>query len=499
MGTLKRLNDAKKKLTEAENAMPNGYENQYAGAISDKLGQLAQAASGFDYNTAADSYQNYRKQAGQNAANSAASALGTANGLAGGYGTADWATSAAKQGASASLAGADTSLAALRGNALEQWKQELSGTNSILDSLLSQQSLERSEYDGSVANAASWRDYLSSKVDTARQENSDFWNNIWTTVKGLGSAALEGYDAYKGYTQQAWENEFNQQQFDFQKQQYADSQSRTALSDQMAALEQAASYKQAGFDDAAKSVLAQYGLDETILDGWMGVSSADSARADALLQYLSLAGSGYDGGAQSYADLMGIDTTGLDTRDTLAAWQRQQSALSGGTSSKSGTSGSSSKSSTLTPTWSQLQTMAKAYQDMDESDPLWSFYHNTLAEYGWIAPSPAESLTPTQQKAVAAVNQGLIGSGKTSGTLTGGTRKDPWTTYGTVDGADMLTGASGSMSTLASPNANNYQTALSAAQQMQRQGYSADEIETRLLMENYSDEVLMKVSAALGL
>lgn len=492
MGTLKRLNEAKKQLSTAESAMPGAYTNQYAGQINDKLGQLAELASGFDYNTAADSYQDYRRQAGVNAANSAASALGTANALSGGYGTADWATSAANQAASASLAGADTSLAALRGNALEQWKQELSGTNSILNSLLNQQSLERSEYDGSVADAANWRDYLSSKVDTARQENSNFWNNVWTTVKGLGSAALEGYDAYKGYSTQK-------------------------LSMQAAGRESAWEQFMNGNVEGAKQLMEMYGMDPAEVDSW-AYSPQDSMDYTTMLTtYMGLVSSGQTGAAAQFAAQVGLDTTGLDTYEDLLKRQQQAAAStaavsgsgtrSSGSGTSDGSSGTSSSGKTSgTFTNSQLQTMAKAYQSMDESDPLWDFYHNTLTEYGWLTPSPAESLTTTQQAAVEKVNQGLIGSGKTSGTasgtLTDSTRKNPWTTYGTVDstdGADMLTGASGSMTASSNPNANNYNMALNTAQQMQRQGYSADEIGKRLLMENYSDEVLIRVSAALGL
>lgn len=378
MGTLKRLNDAKKKLTEAENQMPSSYENQYAGAINEKLGQLAQAASGFDYNTAADSYQNYRKQAGANAANSAASALGTANGLAGGYGTADWATSAAKQGASASLAGADTSLAALRGNALEQWKQELSGTNSILDSLLSQQSLERSEYDGSVANAASWRDYLSSKVDTARQENTNFWNNIGNTVLGIGNTLATGYDAYKGYSMQK-------------------------LSMQAAGRESAWEQFMNGNVEGAKQLMEMYGMDPTEVDSW-AYSPQDSMDYTTMLTtYMGLVSSGQTGAAAQFAAQVGLDTTGLDTYEDLLKRQQQaasygsgtRSSGSGGASSKSGTSGSSGKSvSTQTEmeqnplkgkyTSAKVLDMFNDYYEMDDDDPRKSYFREVLEAEGLI-------------------------------------------------------------------------------------------------------------------
>lgn len=490
MGTLKRLNEAKKELSAAENAMPGGYTNQYAGQIGDKLNQLAELASGFDYNTAADSYQGYRRQAGQNAANSAASALGTANALSGGYGTADWASSAANQAASASLAGADTSLAALRGNALEQWKQELSGTNSILNSLLNQQSLERSEYDGSVADAANWRDYLSSKVDTARQENSNFWNNIGNTVLGIGNTLATGYDAYKGYSMQK-------------------------LSMQAAGRESAWEQFMNGNVEGAKQLMEMYGMDPAEVDSWVYSPQDSMDYTTMLTTYMGLVSSGQTGAATQFAAQVGLDTTGLDTYEDLLKRQQQAAASSGSGTRSSGSGGTSSTKSAGTATdsgassgftTSQLLNISKRYESMDESDPQYDYFTEVLTDAGWLTPSAAESLTPTQQAAVEKVNQGLIGSGKTSGnvsgTLTGGTRKDPWTVYDTADstdGADMLAGASSSMSASSNPNANSYNMALNTAQKMQRQGYSADEIGKRLLMENYSDEVLMKVSAALGL
>ena len=136
-------------------------------------------------------FQQYRANSVANAQNGAAAAAGTANTLAGGYG-ADWAKTAANQAAGEQIAGVDNSLSSLRADALQNWKQKMSDTTSVLDDLLGQQSLERSEYDGSVSNAQNWRDYLSGRVDTARQENSDFWNNVWNVVKGVGNAVRPG-------------------------------------------------------------------------------------------------------------------------------------------------------------------------------------------------------------------------------------------------------------------------------------------------------------------
>ena len=184
-------------------------------------------------------------------------------------------------------------------------------STAVLDDLLGQQSLERSEYDGSVSNAQNWRDYLSGRVDTARQENNDFWNNVWNVVKGVGNAVKTGYDAYQGYYQ--WDKEF-----ELQKQQYADSLQRTQLSDQISAMEQAQAFKQAGFDDLAAQTLTKYGLDSTMLDAWEGMSDTQKDKMAALLQGASLAGSGNDTAAKNYLQMAGLSGDSTDSYGTIA-------------------------------------------------------------------------------------------------------------------------------------------------------------------------------------
>lgn len=130
-------------------------------------------------------------------------------------------------------------------------------------------------------------------------------------MKNVGAAALEGYDAYKGYRQQDWENAFALRQ-------YNDNLSRTELSDQMAALQQAASYKEAGFDDAAKQILNQYGLTDTMLDSWQGLSQVDKDKLDYLTTAAGLAGSGYDTAANNYLQMAGLPTGSVDSYSTIA-------------------------------------------------------------------------------------------------------------------------------------------------------------------------------------
>ena len=389
MGVFSRLNNAQKKLTDAENAMPGAYDNSYDQDIQDALQSMTgQNQAGTGYASTGDSYRGALSRLFNNAGAGADAAAQTAQGLSGGYG-ADWAQSAANQAAASQTGSTAGTLAQARADALTQWQQQLSGTSSQLNALLGQDQLERSEYDGSVSNAADWRNYQYDQTQQARQEKSDFLSNAWNVLKNVGAAALEGYDAYRGYRQQDWENAFAERQ-------YNDSLTRNELSDQMAALQQAAAYKQAGFDDAATQLLAKYGLDSTMLDTWQGLSQVDQDKLTYLTTAAGLAGSGYDTAAKSYLTAVGLDPNSIDYYSTIANRQNQSNLnlLSGqlqlqrkyGTktgSSKSSGSGTSSKSGS-TFTTSQLQTMAKDFKSMKEGDPLYDFYKQTLTDAGWL-------------------------------------------------------------------------------------------------------------------
>ena len=78
MGTIARLNTAKKKLAQAEQAMPRAYQNNYTDSINQKLVQLANASltgsSGVDTDALNAAYQQYRANSVANAQNGAAAA-----------------------------------------------------------------------------------------------------------------------------------------------------------------------------------------------------------------------------------------------------------------------------------------------------------------------------------------------------------------------------------------------------------------------------------------
>ena len=407
MGVFSRLNEQQKKQTEAENAMPGAYENRYDESIQNALENMNRqntAGTGFDGSNV--DYRGALSRLFGNAGAGADAAAQTANQLSGGYG-ASWAQSAADQSAaSRTQAGAPGALAKARADALTQWQQELAGQSSQLDSLLGQDQLERGEYDGSVANAQDWRNYQYGRTEQARTEKNDLLSNVWNAVQMVGNAVMQGYDAYKGYRQQDWENAFAERQ-------YSDNLSRTELSDQMAALQQAAAYKQAGFDDAAKQVLTKYGLTDTMLDSWQGLSQADQDKLTYLTTAAGLAGSGYDTAARNYLTAAGLGTDSIDYYSTVANRQNQsnlnylagQLALqnryrttgTGRGSSKSSRSSSSKNGTGFTN--SQLQTMATKFATMKETNPLYGFYKQTLTDAGWLQSENMGSTVGTSTRA----------------------------------------------------------------------------------------------------
>lgn len=354
-------------------------------------------SAGLGYDSQNGTYRGALSRLFGNAGAGASAAEEVANSLSGGYGT-DWAKSAAQQAAAGETGQIANVYAQARADALSQWRQELAGQGTQLNNLLNQDQLARREYDGSVADAANWRNYRYDRTQQARQENSDFLSNVWNVVKNVGAAALEGYDAYKGYRQQDWENAFALRQ-------YNDNLSRTELSDQMAALQQAASYKEAGFDDAAKQILNQYGLTDTMLDSWQGLSQVDKDKLDYLTTAAGLAGSGYDTAANNYLQMAGLPTGSVDSYSTianrlnqadlakyasqLALQNRYRTTTGTGSGRRSGGTSRSTKSGSTSSkvdgyTQPQLNTMFKEYSTMKPDDQRRSYYEDTLADAGRI-------------------------------------------------------------------------------------------------------------------
>ena len=547
MGTITRLNQAKKKLSEAESQMPGAYQNGYADNIRQKLGQLAQASDSFgtggaDSDALNEAYQQYRAKAVGNAQNGAAAAADTASALGGGYGT-DWAQTAANQAAGEQIAGVDNSLSGLRADALQNWKQKLSDTGSVLDDLLGQQSLDRAEYDGSVSNAQDWRDYLSSRVDTARQENTNFWNNVWTGVKGVGSAVWNGYQNYEKYGQQKLQiqaqgyqmaqeayNSGNPDQARQIMEMYGlDStqvdkwtESYTTRQNKVNGLTEALSFAKAGSMDAAREALRQYGLDETILDTWQGMTDVEKDQMDAALNAMSASASGNNSAKNTILQLAGLDTGAVDDYDTVAgrvnnsnlayeeALQKMQNKYgldlyagqlklnrqyAGTGSSGSSTRRSSGSSSGSTSSGSSgvryssnnVTSLLNKLAGLDESSPMYGVIAGELQKAGVNIGGSSSGNVNTQSAAGS-------GSGTAAGTgnkLPLAVNKSPAWTNGT---RNVL----GTVNTTNSLAGDNLTSGLNVAKTMTDNGKSPDEIMDHLIRAGYTDNDISRISNVMG-
>ena len=437
MSTMKKLKNAKDRLAQAEQEIPGAYESAYTGQVNDRLDKIGgMNDTGVTDAALSEAFQSYWDKVAGNAADSAAAALGTAQGLSGGYGT-DWTKSVVNQTAADQTASAGTALAALRSKALQQWQNELAGNADMISTLLGQDSMERSEAAQDTANAQSWRNYLYGRLGQARQEGEDAKNNLWNIIKGIGSVAMAGYDGYMGYTQiklanevagqqQAWEAfdagdperarqilktyDLDESMVDTWKENY------TAQQNRVNTMNQALTFMKAGSPDAARTTLTQAGMDTAIVDNWQGLSDVDKEKLDYLMSAMDADYKyGNDTGVQSLLQMAGIDTGSMDYSDTLKqkdiGWQVQlQQALNGvnlqyqkqqyqmknqyGSSGRSGRNSGSSYSGRKTGssgfTNSQLMSMSKAFKGMASTDPMYSFYKKTLTDAGWLTDSRLE-------------------------------------------------------------------------------------------------------------
>jgi hypothetical protein len=274
-----RANAAAARQQTAANAM-NEWSAQRASGYSDSalvdalLGQLG--ASNFAQNYSAGTDANYRSYAQRytdSAQAAAASTAANAAKLASGYG-AGYADKAAAQSYQEQMAGLNDILPQLRAMALESDTADTNSLANLISSLQNQSEQAYSEYSGNMSNWADWRDYLASnytqaanEAATARgeattagnwydeldlnrqqadvekeQETTDFWNKVQSALQWVLETGTGVYDAYKGYKQQEWENQF-------QERQYADSQAQQEWSDALKMLQYASSQAQQQYDN----------------------------------------------------------------------------------------------------------------------------------------------------------------------------------------------------------------------------------------------------------
>lgn len=428
MGTFKRLNDQQKQQAQAEAAMPGAYDNKYDAGIQDALnGMDATNSAGLGYDSQNGTYRGALSRLFGNAGAGASAAEQVANSLSGGYGT-DWAKSAAQQAAAGETGQTANVYAQARADALSQWQQELAGQGTQLDNLLTQDQLARSEYDGSVADAANWRNYRYGRTQQARQENSDFLNNVWNVIKNVGSDVGKAYDAYKGYSQQKMAMDaagyqmameafdsgdperarqilkmynLDETQVDSWTESYATKQSKANWSNSV--IEQATAYQQAGYPELANQLMTDAGYDPGLLETWGGLTDVQKDQMAALLQGAELAAGGNDTAANNYLQMAGLPTGSVDSYSTIAnrlnqadlAKYASQLAISNRYKTTTGTgSGRGGKNSNQNTnkqrnktdgyTQPQLNTMLKAYNSMKPDDKSYSYYTDVLADGGRI-------------------------------------------------------------------------------------------------------------------
>ena len=223
----------------------------------------------------------------------------------------------------------------------------------------------------------------------------------------------------------------------------------------MNGLTEALSFAKAGSMDAAREALRQYGLDETILDTWQGMTDVEKDQMDAALNAMSASASGNNSAKNTILQLAGLDTGAVDDYDTVAG---------------------------------RLNSSNLAYQQALLG--LQQRYKTT--DTGSTRSGGSSSGSGGSSSGSGGSSSGSKSGGYTTSQLPAATTKTPWSTSGTVDG---VAGASVSM---ASPKGGNYNTALREAQQMANNGYNMAQITEYLIRKNYSDSTISQVSQTMG-
>lgn len=371
--TLRRKNQAEQEEREWNANRPADYVSRNKDAMDSLTGQIG---SGFDWDTGNKAYQQYRAQAQANAAASAENAQANAAMLAGGYGSS-YADSVAKQGQQQALSGIDNAVPGLRGQALSEYQNQQNDLLSALSGMANTEALDRSAYGSNFANYKAWQNFLANQSEQARNENDNYWNNLWNTVKNIGSAALTAYDGYKGYTQQQWENDFAREQWEYNK-------NRTDQSDALSAYQQAFNLYTQGAGDAASDVLNRYGLNANAFANYNGAPVTRDDQAGVLSTAASLVASGNQEAAANLLKMYGLDSNAAGDYNTLT-----QRALSAALAKRAATgSGGSRGYYRQSSEWSksELRNLMKDRESVAAKGGDTTWYDGILADAGYPVP-----------------------------------------------------------------------------------------------------------------
>lgn len=371
--TLRRKNQAEQEEREWNANRPADYVRRNKDAMDSLTGQIG---SGFDWDTGSKAYQQYRAQAQANAAASAENAQANAAMLAGGYGSS-YADSVAKQGQQQALSGIDNAVPGLRGQALSEYQNQQNDLLSALSGMANTEALDRSAYGSNFANHTAWQNFLANQSEQARNENDNYWNNLWNTVKNIGSAALTAYDGYKGYTQQQWENDFAREQWEYNK-------NRTDQSDALNAYQKAFNLYTQGAGDAASDVLNRYGLNANAFANYTGAPVTRDDQAGVLSTAASLVASGNQEAAANLLKMYGLDSNAAGDYNTLT-----QRALSAALAKRAATgSGGSKGYYRQSSEWSksELRNLMKDRESVAAKGGDTTWYDGILADAGYPVP-----------------------------------------------------------------------------------------------------------------
>lgn len=384
--TLRKKNQAEQEEREWNANRPADYVSRNKDAMDSLTGQIG---TGFDWDTGSRAYQQYRAQAQANAAASAENAQANAAMLAGGYGSS-YADSVAKQGQQQALSGIDNAVPGLRGQALSEYQNQQNDLLSALSGMANTEALDRSAYGSNFASHTAWQNFLANQSEQARNENDNYWNNLWNTVKNIGSAALTAYDGYKGYTQQQWENDFAREQWEYNK-------NRTDQSDALNAYQQAFNLYTQGAGDAASDVLNRCGLNANAFANYNGAPVTRDDQAGVLSTAASLVASGNQEAAANLLKMYGLDTNAAGDYNTLT-----QRALSAALAKRAATgSGGSRGYYRQSSEWSksELRNLMKDRESVAAKGGDTTWYDGILADAGY--PVPETKSTESTGKSTA--------------------------------------------------------------------------------------------------
>lgn len=454
--TLRKKNQAEQEEREWNANRPTDYVSRNKDAMDSLTGQIG---TGFDWDTGSKAYQQYRAQAQANAATSAENAQANAAMLAGGYGSS-YADSVAKQGQQQALSGIDNAVPGLRSQALSKYQNQQNDLLSALSGMANTEALDRSAYGSNFANYTAWQNFLANQSEQARNENDNYWNNLWNTVKNIESAALTAYDGYKGCT-------YQEEQLALQKQAARQQTAQVAMN-----------LADAGGIDLAKAMMQDAGMDPTLMDSYNGKQMTWEDKLKWIQSASGMTANGDQKGAQTILNILGMNPNSIATRDDVADWAfndyvRKQSftkALSGRSSGGSGSSGGSSRSSGGSSkngsgwTNSQLRQIATDYRKMTDKDELKPTYRKILQDAGWLE---EDGSTSSSQ------------SGGNIGLIAPLANPNKWALPGGTTGGS--TGKSTGMP---------YSNALSYAKGWKEQGMDANTIASRLMNLGASDDVI---------